>query len=484
MTDIALTPAAPDEDCPPQVPPISTALGQEVAATLAGTLKALADPLRLRMLSAIAADPRGESCVCDLADLAEVSQPTVSHHLKVLRTVGLLNSERRGTWVWYSIAPGKSAAVAALLEGFAPAAVAPSVEPETTADAELESMDEHIRRLAADLADATSQLPRETVTSIVRESYTALARSAKITRYLVPLTERFARQRLADLTRNRATAPPQVLFVCVANAGRSQLAAALTWPVRGQGHRPVRRLDPGDGHPPARARPRRRHRPRGRRRGVPQAAHRRRHSRCRCRGDHGLRRRLPHRPRSPVRRLGCRRPGTGIAGGTRRYTRRHRCTRQPAPRHLHHRMNERSTDMSDQTPSVLFVCVHNAGRSQMAAGWLRHLAADRIEVRSAGSMPAEQINPVAVEAMAEEGIDIIAEEPKVLTTEAVQDSDVVITMGCGDACPFFPGKRYEDWKLDDPAGQGIEAVRPIRDEIRSRIETLTSELLGQDPALA
>ena len=140
--------------------------------------------------------------------------------------------------------------------------------------------------------------------------------------------------------------------------------------------------------------------------------------------------------------------------------------------------------MNDQTPSVLFVCVHNAGRSQMAAGWLRHLAGDRIEVRSAGSMPAEQINPVAVEAMAEAGIDITAEEPKVLTTEAVQDSDVVITMGCGDACPFFPGKRYEDWKLDDPAGQGIEAVRPIRDEIRFRIETLTAELLDQDPARA
>ena len=140
--------------------------------------------------------------------------------------------------------------------------------------------------------------------------------------------------------------------------------------------------------------------------------------------------------------------------------------------------------MNDQTPSVLFVCVHNAGRSQMAAGWLRHLAGNQIEVRSAGSMPAEQINPIAVEAMAEEGIDITAEEPKVLTTEAVQDSDVVITMGCGDACPYFPGKRYEDWKLDDPAGQGIEAVRPIRDEIRSRIETLTAELLGQDPARA
>ncbi|MGG5753703.1 arsenate reductase ArsC [Zafaria sp. Z1313] len=134
--------------------------------------------------------------------------------------------------------------------------------------------------------------------------------------------------------------------------------------------------------------------------------------------------------------------------------------------------------MTDQKPSVLFVCVHNAGRSQMAAGWLRELAGDRVEVRSAGSMPADQINPVAVEAMLEEDIDITAEQPKVLTTEAVQDSDVVITMGCGDACPFFPGKRYEDWKLDDPAGQGIESVRPIRDEIKGRVETLLAELLG------
>ena len=132
---------------------------------------------------------------------------------------------------------------------------------------------------------------------------------------------------------------------------------------------------------------------------------------------------------------------------------------------------------SATTPSVLFVCVHNAGRSQMAAGFLRDIAGDRVEVRSAGSMPADQINPIAVEAMGEVGIDITAEQPKVLTTEAVQASDVVITMGCGDACPFFPGKRYEDWKLDDPAGQGIDAVRPIRDEIRSRIEKLVAELL-------
>ncbi|GAA3467863.1 arsenate reductase ArsC [Nonomuraea roseola] len=132
--------------------------------------------------------------------------------------------------------------------------------------------------------------------------------------------------------------------------------------------------------------------------------------------------------------------------------------------------------MTDK-PSVLFVCVHNAGRSQMAAGWLSHLAGDRIEVRSAGSAPAEGVNPVAVQAMREVGIDIADQKPKILTPESVQASDVVITMGCGDVCPIFPGKRYEDWKLDDPAGQGIEAVRPIRDEIRTRIEKLVGELL-------
>ncbi|PJE99372.1 phosphotyrosine protein phosphatase [Streptomyces carminius] len=131
--------------------------------------------------------------------------------------------------------------------------------------------------------------------------------------------------------------------------------------------------------------------------------------------------------------------------------------------------------MSDK-PSVLFVCVHNAGRSQMAAAWLTHLAGDRVEVRSAGSAPAEQVNPAAVEAMREAGVDMSAEVPKVLTVEAVQASDVVITMGCGDTCPVFPGKRYLDWKLEDPAGQGVEAVRPIRDEIRTRIEGLIAEI--------
>jgi len=129
-------------------------------------------------------------------------------------------------------------------------------------------------------------------------------------------------------------------------------------------------------------------------------------------------------------------------------------------------------------PSLLFVCVHNAGRSQMAAGFLTHLSGGGVEVRSAGSMPGELVNPAAVAAMAEVGIDISHATPKVLTTEAVEASDVVITMGCGDACPIFPGKRYLDWELDDPAGQGVAAVRPIRDEIRTRIETLMDELLG------
>ncbi|MFG2290210.1 arsenate reductase ArsC [Streptomyces sp. NPDC048595] len=127
-------------------------------------------------------------------------------------------------------------------------------------------------------------------------------------------------------------------------------------------------------------------------------------------------------------------------------------------------------------PSVLFVCVHNAGRSQMGAAFLTHLAGDEVQVRSAGSAPAGAVNPAVVEAMAEVGIDISAQTPKILTTEAVQSSDVVITMGCGDACPYFPGKRYLDWKLDDPAGQGVAAVRPIRDEIERRIRGLLDEL--------
>jgi arsenate reductase len=138
--------------------------------------------------------------------------------------------------------------------------------------------------------------------------------------------------------------------------------------------------------------------------------------------------------------------------------------------------------MPETKPSVLFVCVHNAGRSQMAAGFLTHLAGDRVEVRSAGSTPADRVNPVAVQAMQEVGIDISDQTPKVLTAEAVQASDVCITMGCGDACPVFPGKRYLDWQLDDPAGQGIDAVRPIRDEIEKRVRALIEELVVEGAA--
>lgn len=206
-------------------PTESHAMGLEAAQSLAATLKGLADPLRLRMLSAIAADPRGESCVCDLAELSSVAQPTVSHHLKVLKEVGLLESERRGTWVWYRIPGTRRAAVTALLDSFAPAAV---VDAATAAvPSPLPELDDRVTRLAEELAGLHPKLSRAEVLGLVRESYAALSRSARVTSHLIPLTERFAKQRIADLTRDRTHSAPQVLFVCVANAGRSQLAAAL-----------------------------------------------------------------------------------------------------------------------------------------------------------------------------------------------------------------------------------------------------------------
>ncbi len=209
-------------------PTSANAIDLGVATSLAHLLKALADPLRLRMLSAIAADQRGESCVCDLANLAEVAQPTVSHHLKVLKDTGLLVSQRRGTWVWYQIAPSRRGAVTALLDAFAPSAIAEQHSAAPLPAATLRDLDNRVSRLADELADEFPQLNRQLALATVRESYAALVRSAKITTHLIPLTERFARQRLADLTRDRSAGVPQVLFVCVANAGRSQLAAALT----------------------------------------------------------------------------------------------------------------------------------------------------------------------------------------------------------------------------------------------------------------
>ena len=278
MTDTAVN--SDTEACAPSA---THAIGTEAATTVAGALKALADPLRLRMLSAIAIDPRGESCVCDLAELAELSQPTVSHHLKVLKETGMLLSERRGTWVYYRIAPARRGAVTALLDAFAPAATLDTVEDDATRVEALQTMDARVTRLAEELADELTGLNRDLVVAIVRESYAGLVRSAKLTAHMIPLTERFARQRLADLTRDRNAGVPQVLFVCVANAGRSQLAARSgdREPTRRrQGRRPFRRVDAGGRCTPACEIAARRDRRRsGSLHGVPEAADRRRGAR-------------------------------------------------------------------------------------------------------------------------------------------------------------------------------------------------------------
>lgn len=203
------------------------AISPDVAATVSAVLKALADPLRLRMLSAITTDPRGETCVCDFSALTDVSQPTISHHLKVLKDTGILLSERRGTWVWYRVDPARTGAVTALLDGLAPATLTDTVPRDAVPAEELRGMDSRVTHLADELADQYPKLGRDLVTTLVRESYASMSRTAKVTNLLIPITERFARQRLTDISRDRTTGVPQVLFVCVQNAGRSQLAAAL-----------------------------------------------------------------------------------------------------------------------------------------------------------------------------------------------------------------------------------------------------------------
>ncbi len=208
-------------------PSTSRAMSHDAAASVAGLMRALADPLRLRILSAIATDERGETCVCDLTSLSDVSQPTVSHHLKVLKDSGLVRAERRGTWVWYQIEPARAGAVKAMLDELAPAALTPTPAISPVASDDPAVMDARLTRLAEDLAGRHPALSRDLVASIVRESYAGLRRSATTTSMIIPLTERFARQRLEDITRDRSDGVPHVLFVCVHNAGRSQLAAAL-----------------------------------------------------------------------------------------------------------------------------------------------------------------------------------------------------------------------------------------------------------------
>ncbi|MGH1561427.1 metalloregulator ArsR/SmtB family transcription factor [Mumia sp. DW29H23] len=319
-----------DADCTPAA--ASHAIGTEVASTLATTLKALAEPLRLRMLSAIASSPTGESCVCDLAELADVSQPTVSHHLKVLKDVGVLVSERRGTWVWYRVADVFKPAVATLLDSFAPAVLDHRLDERN--ESGLSDVDAALVRLADELGTSSSVEPA-LVLATVRESYTALARSATVTPHLISLTARFARQRLDDLVRDREGARPQVLFVCVANAGRSQLAAAL----------------------------------------------------------------------------------------------------------------------------------------------VRHYAGDRVVVRSAGSTPATAVHPDVQEMIATLVDDPGTAYPKPLTDDAVRAADVVVTMGCGDVCPVIPGVRYDDWSVGDPALASPEGLAAIRSEIDRRVRLLLADLV-------
>lgn len=343
---------------PTPVPADGRALGPDVADAVAGVLKALADPLRLRMLSAIATAPGGEAHVGDLAVLADVSQPTVSHHLKVLRDVGVVTSERRGTAVFSRVAPVYRTAVTTLLDRFAPAvadagaAVPDPEDPGAGRRTDLRGLADVDRELAG-LADALARRvpgtdPAEAL-RVVRESYTALARRGGIPVHLVALTEHFARQRLVDAAKARA-------------AGSRDAAT-------------------GTGHP----------------------------------------------------------------------------------------------------PQVLFVCVGNAGRSQLAAALLARRAGDRVVVRSAGSVPTGHVHDAVRPVLAELGADDAATYPKPLTDDAVRAADVVVTMGCGDSVPVLPGTRYEDWVVGDPSLASDAGVRAIRDELDARVRTLLHDLLPDQP---
>ncbi|WP_149205071.1 metalloregulator ArsR/SmtB family transcription factor [Actinotalea subterranea] len=347
----------------PAAPPRSVhAMATDSADRLAAMLRALADPLRLRMISVVAAEPSGEACVCDLASVADVSQPTVSHHLKVLRDAGLLVSDRRGTWVYYRVAPGAHRVVASLLESLGPAAVTLEAEPCDVGQPALLHTDTALTRAAERLAPDFPDLSQDAVLTVVRESYAVLLRTSRIPVHVPVLAERFARQRLEDLSRIRRRA------------------------ARGE-------ASTGE---PAGARPR-------------------------ADGD---------------------------------------------------------------VPQVLFVCVANAGRSQLAAALLQQYVGDAVVVRSAGSNPGGAVH-ATVRPLLDEIVPPDADPfPKPLTDDAVRAADVVITMGCGDACPIVPGVRYEDWAVGDPALSSPEGVRAIRDEIDRRVRLLAAELLPDTPPTA
>lgn len=333
MTTVAPSTSAAESACE-QVSPAASSMSLDSAVQVATVLKALAEPLRIRMLSFITSSPTGEACVCDIATVADVSQPTVSHHLKVLKDVGVLTSERRGTWVYYRVAPALRGAVGILLDAFAPATL--EAAERASAAAGLDDVDHVLTRVAERLAETFPGLSPETVTTTVRESYTALARTAGVRAHLVVTAERFARQRLHDISSAGATTTvPQVLFVCVANAGRSQLAAEL----------------------------------------------------------------------------------------------------------------------------------------------VRRYAGDRVVVRSAGSAPAGDVHPQVRTVLADLGASPGEAYPKPITDDAVRAADVVVTMGCGDTCPILPDTRYEDWVVGDPALASHEGVLAITDQIDAHVRELLASLL-------
>ncbi|GAA1863036.1 metalloregulator ArsR/SmtB family transcription factor [Myceligenerans crystallogenes] len=344
------------------------AIGTDAATAVANTLKALADPLRLRMLSAIATSPDGEASAGELATLTEATQPTVSHHLKVLRDVGLLSSERRGTYVLYRIQPGYRGAVTTLLDKFAPATVSIGDAPHLTG---LTDVDRELTSLAASLAARIPGVTPERSLAVVRESYAALARRGGIPIHLVALTEHFAHQRLLDIAKTQGS-------------GASGTAE------------------------PA---------------------------------------------------------GTGMPGR--------------APAAVVAEPDGAGPDGAAHRPQILFVCVANAGRSQLAAALTAHYAGARVVVRSAGSAPAPEVHaPVQrlLDEIPRPEAALIA-FPKPLTDDALRAADVVITMGCGDSCPVLPGKRYEDWVVGDPALASPAGVAAIRDELDRRVRELLAELL-------
>jgi ArsR family transcriptional regulator len=326
------------------------AMAAGVAESVAGTLRVVGDPIRLRLLSGLATAETGEVSAGELAAIVDVTAPTVSHHLRVLREVGLVAADRAST-VFYRIPAGVQHAVTVLLEVFAPLA-SQAGAPDGGAPDELSGVDplrhadDLIGRIGDKLVERNADLAPDVVLRTVRESYTALLRTARIARYVPVLAERFAKQRLEDL----------------------------------------RRIEGRDG---------------------------------------------------------------------------------------------------DTRPQVLFVCVANAGRSQLAAALMRHYVGDAAVIRSAGSHPADEVHPAVrplLEELGEPGDD--APFPKPLTDDAVRAADVVITMGCGDVCPVFPGKRYEDWALGDPALASPEGVRAIRDDIDARVRALALELLDRVPRAA